>query len=75
MLYVQVGGSIVNRAIAVIVVADRAIELMILKDSIECFSLRNISAIAAGLYSDSGRNFGGTRPNQLAVDLYRACVA
>jgi hypothetical protein len=68
-------GRVVHRAVAVIVVADRAVKHMVLEQTVEGFPLRGVSPGRLGLHLHAGGNLCGAGAPKLAVDLHNASVA
>jgi len=68
-------GRVVHRAVAVMVVADRAVEHMVLEQTVERFPLRGVSPGGLGLHLHPGRNLCAASAPKLAVDLHHASVA
>ena len=68
-------GGVVDGAVAVVVVADRAVEQVVAEDAIEGFSLSGAGVLRFGLDDLAGGDLGGAGADQLAVYLDHAGVA
>src|ERR1700734_1761647 len=75
MLYVEIFSCVVDGAIAIVVVADRAVQHVILKNPVEGLALRDVHRLACCLDLHASRNLCRTGPRQLAVDLDDAGIA
>ena len=76
MLDVEQRGGVVHRAVAVVVVADRAVEQMIAEDAVKGFALRCVCARGEEVdHVHAVRGHGAAGSHQLAVDLHHAGVA
>jgi len=74
MFHIQIGGRIVNGAVLVVVVANRAVEKVIFEDAVERFSLRDIHGVRFGLDTHATDQLSGARSGQPAIDLHHARV-
>lgn len=74
MLHIEVLCSVVNGAIAVVVVADGAVEFVILKDAIEGVALGHVGARAFREDGHVGGDGSGAGANELSVDFDHAGV-
>jgi hypothetical protein len=68
-------GRVVHRAVAVIVVADRAVKHMVLEQTVEGFALRGVSPGGFGLDLHPGGNLCRAGAPKLAVDLHHTSIA
>ena len=68
-------GGVVHGAVAVVVVADRAVEQMVAEDAIEGFALRRVRARRRCDDVHALRGHGAAGSHQLAVDLDHAGIA
>src|SRR5579871_1833953 len=68
-------GGVMHRTVAVVVVADRAIEQMIAEYAVKSLSLRRIRTRRRGLDVHAICRHGPTGSHQFAVNLHHACVA
>ena len=75
VLQVQHVGAVVDRAVAVVVVADGAVEQMIGEDVVIGLLLRRNGLGRLGLHLHPGGDGGGAGADQLAIDLHHAGVA
>ena len=76
MLDVEQVGGVVDGAVAVVVVADGAIEQVVAEDAVEGFALRAMSrALGLGDDDHAARRLGGAGADQVAIDLDHAGVA
>ena len=75
MLHLEHLGRVVDRAIAVVVVADRAVKHVVGEDPVESLPLRGIGPGRLGLHLHPVANRGGASPDQMSVDLDQAGVA
>ena len=67
--------SVVDGAIAVVVVTNRAVEHVVAQDAMEAFLLRPYGTLCFGRDNHSVRDARSARSNQLTVDLNQASVA
>ncbi len=75
VLHVEVFDSVVDGAVAVVVVANGAVKVVILKDAIEGFALGHIDTCVFSHDVHMGSCPGGTGPNQRSIDFDHAGVA
>ena len=75
MLYVELFGGVVDGAVLVVVVADGAVEHVVLQDAVEGFALGDVDGLACGDYVHAGGDVGGAGAGKFAVDLDHAGVA
>lgn len=75
VLNLQLVRRVMDDAVAVIVIANGAVQIVVMKDPIESFTLRNIRAFAAGSNNHARRHNRSTRANQFPIHLDEACVA
>jgi hypothetical protein len=75
MLYVEFLRGVVDGAVAVVVVADGAVEHVILEDSVEGLALRDVDILGGGFYLHSRLNPGGAGAYEFTVDLDDAGIA
>src|SRR5579875_375459 len=75
VLHIQLRRGVMHRAVAVVVVAHRAIEVVVFQDAVKGFTLGDIGAIARRLHDLACLHLRPTRANQLAVHLHQARVA
>ena len=68
-------GRIVYRAIAVIVVADCAVEQVVAQNTVESFALRDIYPQRFGIHPHASGWLRCASPYQLAVNFNDACIA
>ena len=68
-------GGVMHGAVAVVVVADRAVEQMIAEDAVKGFALRRVRARRRRNHVHALRGHGAAGSHQLAVDLHHAGVA
>lgn len=67
--------SVVNGAIAIVVVADRAVKLMIPENVIEGLTLRCLRSRRRSLDLNAINRGGSASPHELAVQLHHARIA
>jgi hypothetical protein len=67
-------GRVVNGAVSVVVVADGAVKLVILEDTIECLALGGDRRSGVGRDSHPVYKRGGARAHQLSIDFNDARV-
>jgi hypothetical protein len=67
-------GGVMNRAVLIVVVADRAIEIVIFKEVVKGFALRALGSPARRRHFHSCRDLRAARANQLAIDIHHAGV-
>ncbi len=75
VLDIQQFRRVVNRAIAVVVVAHRAVELVVPENAVVGLGLGRFGFFAGSRHRHSGRNRGGAGPHELAVDFDDAGIA
>ncbi len=75
MKHIEVLRGVVNGAVAIVVIADRAIEVVISEDAVEGFALRDVGAETFCRYLRSGYYLGSARTNQFPAPLDHAGVA
>ena len=68
-------GGVVHGAVAVVVVAHRAVEQVIAEDAVEGFALRRIRARRGCDHVHALGGHGAAGPHQFAVDLHHAGIA
>ena len=68
-------GRVVDGAVAVVVVAHRAVELVVAEDAVEGCALRVLGCRGRGRHQHVARHLRSARPHQRAVDLHHARVA
>ena len=75
MLDVEESGGVMNRTVAVVVVAHSAVEQVISEDAVEGFALRRVRARRAcdNVHALRGRHATGS--HQFAVNLHHAGIA
>ncbi len=59
MLYVEVCAGVVDGAVFVVVIADRAVELVVDEDAIVGLALRGVCCLGLGLDVEAGGDFAG----------------
>jgi len=67
--------GVVDGTVAVVIVADRAVEQMIAEDAIKCLTLRCPRPRRCGLDMGAVNGIGSTGPHELAVHLDHAGIA
>jgi len=72
--YLEDTGRVVNRAVLVVVVADSAIKIMILKNAIERFTLRRVDKFAGSYDFHAGSDRGPAGACKSSVDLHHAGI-
>src|SRR5581483_3080790 len=75
MLDVKILGGVMNRAVSIVVVAYRAIEIVVLEDAIVGLTLRDVGPIAGSCNLHAGRNLRPAGPHQPAIDFDHAGIA
>src|SRR5215469_18816505 len=75
MFDLEEDGSVVDGAVAIVVVADRAVEQMIAQDTIEGFALRCLHPGRPGFDPDAVDGSGSAGSHELAVHLNQAGIA
>ena len=75
MLYVEVFGGVVDGAVLVVVVADGAVEHVVLQDAVEGLALGDVHGFARCLDGHARSDVCRAGARQLAVDLDHAGVA
>ncbi len=75
MLHVHERGGVMDRAVLVIVVADGAIEIVVLEDAVEGFSLGDVDDLTGGFDDHAGTDLGAAGADELSVDADHAGVA
>ncbi len=75
VLYLQQPGGVVHGAVAVVVIADRAVQQVVGEDPVKALRLRLSRARAFGHNHRSGFHPGGAGPLERTVDLDKAGVA
>ncbi len=68
-------GGVMHGAVAVVVVADRAVEQMIAEDAVKGFALRRIRTRRRGDHVHALGGHGAAGSHQFAVDLHHAGIA
>lgn len=71
----QVGSGVVDRAVAVIVIADGTVEIVILQDTVECLSLGGVGACALGKQLHVSPHCRAAGARELSIDLDHAAIA
>jgi hypothetical protein len=75
MLHREHLGRVMDGAITVVVVADRAVKHVILEQTVESLPLRGIGPDRLGLNNHARSGTGGAGARQLSIDLDQAGVA
>ena len=75
MFDVELGGGVVDDAVLVIVVANGAVELVVLEDAIESFALGDVDFGTLADDDHVGGDRGGAGAHEFAVNLDHAGVA
>jgi hypothetical protein len=75
MFDAQQFGGVMDRTIAVAVIADRAVKQVVTQDSVERFRLRLLGQFRLSAHRHSRGNGGGACPYQFPIDLDHAGIA
>src|ERR1700733_4171406 len=75
VLYVEFCGRVVDRAIAIVVVAHGAVQHVVLQNAVERLALRDVDSLACCFHLHPRSHAGRTRPHQFAIHLYHARIA
>ncbi len=75
VLYVEDGSGVVDGAVVVVVIADGAVEHVVLQDAVEGFALGDVDGLACGLDRHAGGDGGGAGTGELSVYFDDAGVA
>jgi hypothetical protein len=75
VLHIENRRRVMNRAVLVVVIADRAVQHVILENAVKRFTLSNVDGLAHGLHVHSRGYPSRTRSRQFAIHLDQASVA
>jgi len=75
VLYVKLRRGVVHGAVLIVVIADRAVEHVVLKDAVEGLALCNVYGFACGFDNHTGNSACATGTHKLSVDLHHAGIA
>ena len=75
VLYIEAGGCVVDGAILVIVIADRAVEVVVLEDAVEGFALGDVDGLILSGDDHARCDLCTAGANQISVDFHHARIA
>ena len=75
VLHVELGGGVVDGAVAVVVVADRAVQVVVFEDAIKGLAFGDVGAVGVGENLLADGHGGAAGADQLAVEFDHAGVA
>ncbi len=75
VFYIEVFGGVMDSAVLVVVVADGAVEHVVLEDAVEGLALGDVDCFTGGLDGHAGGDGCGAGADEFAVDFNHASVA